>query len=113
MRFDYTAIGAGKEILHRKLGGEFYQPVTITQFNDGVCLAGSPIGADGTIQNNGNAIGILLNNVFEGNPNGTLVRGFAAINVNNARENSGVELAETVREALHHLMFEDSNTNDR
>ena len=53
------------EILKRKLGAEYLVPVTVTEFANGVCKAGSPIGADGSIQNGAGAIGILLNDVYE------------------------------------------------
>ena len=44
------------EILKRKLGAEYLVPATITGFTNGVCKAGSPIGADGAVANSADAV---------------------------------------------------------
>ena len=94
------------EILKRKLGAEYLVPVTITEFADGVCKAGSPIGSDGTIQNGASVAGILLYDVYEQNPNGSLIKGEAVINLANAEANSGLTINEAVKTALATVHFE-------
>lgn len=94
------------EILKRKLGGELLVPITITQFVGGVCKAGSPIGADGKVANTASAIGILLNDVYEENPNGSLIKAFATVNLANAEANSGLTIDPAVKTALTDIKFE-------
>ena len=97
------------EILKRKLGGEYEAPVTIAESefaSTDVVKAGSPIGADGTIQNGSNAVGILLYDVFKQNPNGSLVKAFAVINKANAEANSGLTIDGAVETALPMVIFE-------
>ena len=106
MNVKNTNINSTPEILKRKLGGELLVPVTITEFADGVCKAGSPIGADGKIANTADVVGILLYDVYEENPNGSIVKAYAAINLANAEANSGLTIAEAVKTALANVTFE-------
>lgn len=108
MKFNEKAISSTPEILKRKLGGELFVPVTIADsaFTNGVCKAGTPIGADGTVQNGASVKGILLNDVTDDNPNGSLVVAFATINVANAKANSGVTLDPAVKTTLANIIFE-------
>ena len=106
MVFDTNSVVSTPEILKRKLGGELLVPVTITEFADGVCKAGSPIGADGKIANTADAVGILLYDVYEENPNGSIVKAYATINLANAEANSGLTIAEAVKTALANVTFE-------
>ena len=101
-----TSVQNTPEILKRKLGGEYFAPITITDFDNGVCKAGSPIGADGTVQNGADAVGILLYDVYEQNPNGSLVKAFAVINKANAEANSGLTIEGAVETALPMVIFE-------
>ena len=101
-----TNVQTTPEILKRKLGAEYLVPITVTEFANGVCKAGSPIGADGTVQNNANAVGILLCDVYEQNPNGSLIKGFAVVNLKNAEANSGLTIDTAVKTALATVMFE-------
>ncbi len=101
-----TNVTTTPEILKRKLGAEYLVPITVTEFANGVCKAGSPIGADGTIQNGGNAAGILLYDVYEENPNGSIIKGFAVVNLENAEANSGLTIDTAVKTALATVMFE-------
>ena len=101
-----TNVQTTPEILKRKLGAEYLVPVTITAFDKGVCKAGSPIGADGTVQNGASAVGILLYNVYEQNPNGSLVKAFAVINTANAEANTGLTIDSAVKTALPMVIFE-------
>lgn len=106
MNVKNTNINSTPEILKRKLGGELLVPVTITEFADGVCKAGSPIGADGKIANTADAAGILLYDVYEENPNGSIVKAYATINLANAEANSGLTIAEAVKTTLANVTFE-------
>ena len=101
-----TSVQNAPEILKRKLGAEYLVPITITAFNNGVCKAGTPIGADGTVQNGASAVGILLYDVYEQNPNGSLVKAFAVINKANAEANSGLTIDSAVETALPMVIFE-------
>ena len=109
MVFDTNSVVSTPDILKRKLGGELFVPITIasSEFSStDVVKAGSPIGADGTIQNDGNSVSILLNDVYVDNPNGSLIKGFATINLANAEANSGLTLATACKSALTNLFFE-------
>lgn len=106
MNVKNTNINSTPEILKRKLGGELLVPVTITEFADGVCKAGSPIGADGKIANTADAAGILLYDVYEENPNGSIVKAYATINLANAEANSGLTIDDAVKTALANVTFE-------
>ena len=106
MNVKNTNVTTTPEILKRKLGAEYLVPVTITEFSNGVCKAGSPIGSDGTIQNGASVAGILLYDVYEQNPNGSLIKGEAVINLANAEANSGLTINEAVKTALATVHFE-------
>ena len=106
MQVKRTNVTTQPEILKRKLGTEYLVPVTITAFENGVCKAGSPIGADGTVQNGADAVGILLYDVYEKNPNGSLIKGFAVVNTENAEANTGLTIDDAVKTALPMVIFE-------
>lgn len=109
MNFSSKSVTSQKEILKRKLGGELTETITLTSvaFTNGVCKAGNPITATGTVDNVGaTAIGILLNDVYDGNPNGTIVKAFACVNEANCNSNAGITLAEDVKTALSLIVFE-------
>lgn len=109
MKFEAKNVSMQPEILKRKLGGELLVPITITDdalATAGVVKGGSPIDASGKIANTADAVGILLYDVYAENPNGSLVKGFATINLANANANSGLVIAETVKNALPNIVFE-------
>lgn len=106
MKYVEKSVANQPEILKRKLGGELFAPITITQFTNGVCLAGSPIDEDGKVANTASAVGILLNDVYEENPNGSLIKAFATINLANAEKNSGLTIDSAVKTALANIVFE-------
>ena len=106
MNVKNTNVTTTPEILKRKLGAEYLVPVTITEFSNGVCKAGSPIGSNGTIQNGASVAGILLYDVYEENPNGSLIKGEAVINLANAEANSGLTIEAAVKTALATVHFE-------
>lgn len=106
------------EILKRKLGGELLVPITIASdsFTNGICKAGTPIGAGGVVATDttdeetevttNNAIGILLNDVYSKNPNGSLIKAFASINTAKAQSHSGVTYSATLKQTLADIKFE-------
>lgn len=109
MNFSSNAVGMTPEILKRKLGAEYLVPVTIAsaEFSSAdVVKAGSPISANGTIANGASAVGILLNDVYKENPNGSLIKAFAVINKANAEANASITLASAVISALPLVVFE-------
>lgn len=108
MKFKETSVSTQKEILKRKLGGELLEEITLHDeaFTNGVCKAGNPISKEGKVDNATAPIGILLNDVYKENPNGTIVRAFACVNEKNANENAGITLAETVKSKLSNIVFE-------
>ena len=101
-----TNVTTTPEILKRKLGAEYLVPVTIADFTDGVCKAGSPIGTDGAVANSADAVGILLYDVYEQNPNGSLIKAFAVVNTANAEANTGLTIDDAVKTALPMVIFE-------
>ena len=120
MKFKQTSVTSHKEILKRKLGGELFEELTLnaSAFTDGVCNAGSPIAADGNFvngrptsrdsapHNDASPVGILLTDVYDDNPNGTIVKAFACVNTANANANAGITIADAVKTALSLIVFE-------
>ncbi len=69
-----------------------------------VVKAGTPIGASGVSDNTETAKGILLYDVYEENPNGTIViHGF--IDTAKAQTHSGVTVDDAVKTALNMVKF--------
>lgn len=112
MRFKESSVTTQKEILKRKLGGELFEEIKLddSAFTNGVCKAGNPIDANGKKVNAGTsdsaAVGILLTDVYDSNPNGTIVKAFACVNEANANANSGITIAAGVKTALSLIVFE-------
>lgn len=106
MLVKHTNVTTTPEILKRKLGAEYLVPVTISDFTNGVCKAGSPIDEDGAVANTEDAIGILLYDVYEENPNGSLIKAFAVINTANAEANADLTIDDAVKTALPMVIFE-------
>lgn len=108
MNFSETNVTTQKEILKRKLGGELFEGITLdaSAFTDGVCKAGNPIAKDGKVDNATAPVGILLSDVYDSNPNGTIVKAFACVNEANANENAGITIADAVKTALSLIVFE-------
>lgn len=101
-----TNINQTPEILKRLLGGELFVPVTITEFSNGVCKAGTPVDANGAVANDATVEGILLYDVYEENPNGSIVKAYATINLATAEANSGLTIADAVKTTLANVTFE-------
>lgn len=108
MKYSTKSVNSTPEILKRKLGAELFVPVTIhsTAFTSGVCKAGTPIDKDGKVANTADVKGILLNDVYDENPNGSLIVAYAVVNKENAKANSGVTLSTAVIEKLSNITFE-------
>lgn len=70
-----------------------------------VVKAGTPIGADGVADNTATVVGILLHDVSEDRPQGTLLKK-AYINTAVAQEHSGVTYDSAVKTALPMVVFE-------
>ena len=70
-----------------------------------VVKAGTPIGPNGTVDNTATVVGILLHDVTEDRPQGTLLKK-AYINTAVAEEHSGIDYAEAVKTALPMVVFE-------
>lgn len=70
-----------------------------------VVKAGTPIGSTGVADNTGTVVGILLHDVTEDRPQGTLLKK-AYIDTAVAQAHSGVEIAAAVKTALPMIVFE-------
>ena len=70
-----------------------------------VVKAGTPIGSTGVLDNTGTVVGILLNDVTEDRPQGTLLKK-AYINTAVAKAHSGVTIEAAVKTALPMIVFE-------
>lgn len=79
-----------------------------TAFTEGICKAGTPIAADGkkaaTSSGSSNAIGILLEDVYEERPQGTVVYD-GTINLSVAQTHSGVTYDDATKTALPKVTF--------
>lgn len=112
MKFVENNITSQPEILKRKLGGELIVSITLdsTAFTNGVCKAGNPIDKDGKVVNgggsDGTAVGILLKDVYEENPNGAVLKAFGCVNEANANANANITIATAVKTALNLIVFE-------
>jgi hypothetical protein len=108
MKFKESSVTTQKEILKRKLGGELFEEITLdtTAFTSGVCKAGNPIAADGKVDNATAPVGILLSDVYETNPNGTILKAFGVVNEKNANANANITIASEVKTALPLIVFE-------
>lgn len=97
------------EIRKRLLGGELTEPITVTDASlatNHVVKAGSPLDANGEIANSGDAKGILLNDVYEVNPNGTILTAFGEVNRAVAEEYSGIRYTAACLSALTNIKFQ-------
>lgn len=84
---------------------DFTSVTDVDDAGNKVVKAGTPIGADGTADNTGTVVGILLFDVIESRPQGTLLKK-AYINTAVAEAHSGVTIADAVKAALPMVVFE-------
>ena len=73
-------------------------------FTNGVCKAGTPIGAGGVVANSASAMGVLLHDVYEERPQGTIVIG-GYIHTARAKAHSGVTIADAAKSAMKNVVF--------
>ena len=69
-----------------------------TAFTSGVCKAGTPMAADGK------KVGVLLRDVYEDRPQGTIVIG-GYINTTKAQTHSGVTVDAAAKTAMKNVVF--------
>lgn len=110
MIFSDTSVGADVGILKRMPFEGI--PFTLDFSNveagsDGIKIvkAGTPIGSDGEVDNTATVVGILLHDVVEARPQGTLLKK-AYIDETVAETHSGVTYADAVKSALPMIVFE-------
>ncbi len=75
-----------------------------TAFTDGTCKAGTPLAVSGVKATGADAMGILLHDVTQERPQGTVVIG-GYINTAAAEKHSGVTIPEAVKTALKNVVF--------
>lgn len=104
MGFNQTVVNDGVEILYNS--DYVGKAITLdsTAFTDNVCKAGTPISTAGVIANSASAFGILLHDVHQDRPQGTIVIG-GYINTAVAQEHSGETIAEDAKTALKNVVF--------
>lgn len=73
-------------------------------FTDGVCKAGTPMTSSGNKATGADAAGILLHDVYQERPQGTIVIG-GYINTAVADTNAGITISEAVKTALKNVVF--------
>lgn len=110
MQFEQTSYAGDVQILKRKPFEAVPMTLDFTSVSDKVnekkiVKAGTPIGASGTADNTATVVGILLHDVTEDRPQGTLLKK-AYINTEVAQAHSGVTIAAAVKAALPMIVFE-------
>lgn len=111
MEFTFDTVYRGTEILNRPKGWEGipttlnFAAVSTTVGGKKIVKAGSPIGASGVVDNTATAVGILLSDVLESRPIGTILKK-AYINKERAQTHSGVTIDAAVLSALPMIILE-------
>ena len=111
MQYEQTKYVGDVQILKRKpfeaipMTLDFTSVVTKLANGKKVVKAGTPIGATGTVDNTATVVGILLHDVTEDRPQGTLLKK-AYINTEVAKAHSGVTIEAAVKTALPMIVFE-------
>lgn len=111
MLFEQTAYTGDVQILKRKpfegiaMALDFSSVGTKLANGKKVVKAGTPIGATGVADNTATVVGILLHDVVEDRPQGTLLKK-AYINTEVAEAHSGVTYDAAVKTALPMVVFE-------
>ena len=110
MQFEQTTYAGDVQILKRKPFEAIsmtldFSSVSETVNGKKIVKAGTPIGAAGVADNTAAVVGILLHDVTEDRPQGTLLKK-AYINKTVAESHSGVTYAEAVKTALPMVVFE-------
>ena len=111
MQFEHTSYAGDVQILKRKpfeaipMTLDFTSVETKLENGKKVVKAGTPIGANGTADNTATVVGILLHDVTDDRPQGTLLKK-AYINTAVAQAHSGVTINAAVKTALPMIVFE-------
>lgn len=111
MLFEQTAYTGDVQILKRKpfegitMTLDFSAVTETTDSGKKIVKAGTPIGTAGVVDNTATVVGILLHDVVEERPQGTLLKK-AYINTTVAETHSGVTYADAVKTALPMVVFE-------
>ena len=104
MGFTRKVVDGGVEILYNSDYVGKAITLDTTAFTNGVCKAGTPLDADGAVANDGTVIGILLTDVQQARPQGTIVIG-GYIKTAVAQTHSGVTVAAAAKAALKNVVF--------
>ena len=111
MQYEQTEYLGDVQILNRKPFEAIPMTLDFSSVSDKlangkkVVKAGTPIGSGGVLDNTGTVAGILLHDVTEDRPQGTLLKK-AYIKTEVAQEHSGVTIDQTVKTALPMIVFE-------
>lgn len=111
MQYEQTEYVGDVQILNRKPFEAIPMTLDFTSVSDKlangkkVVKAGTPIGTTGVADNTATVVGILLHDVTEDRPQGTLLKK-AYIKTAVAQSHSGVTIAAAVKTALPMIVFE-------
>lgn len=111
MQYEQTTYAGDVQILKRRpfegvpMTLDFNGVSETTNSGKKVVKAGTPIGTNGVADNTATVVGILLHDVTEDRPQGTLLKK-AYINTKVAEEHSGVTYDVAVKSALPMVVFE-------
>ena len=111
MLFEQTEYVGDVQILKRKpfegiaITLDFSSVSDTTNSGKKIVKAGTPIGASGVADNTATVVGILLHDVVEDRPQGTVLKK-AYINTAVAEEHAGITYDDAVKTALPMVVFE-------
>ena len=111
MQYEQTEYLGDVQILNRKPFEAIPMTLDFSSVSDKlangkkVVKAGTPIGSAGVLDNTGTVVGILLHDVTEDRPHGTLLKK-AYIKTEVAKTHSGVTIDQAVKTALPMVVFE-------
>ena len=111
MQYERTEYLGDVQILNRKQFEAIPMTLDFSSVSDKlangkkVVKAGTPIGSAGVVDNTGTVAGILLHDVTEDRPQGTLLKK-AYIKTEVAKTHSGVTIDQAVKTALPMVVFE-------
>ena len=111
MQYEQTEYLGDVQILNRKPFEAIPMTLDFSSVSDKlangkkVVKAGTPIGPAGVLDNTGTVVGILLHDVTEDRPQGTLLKK-AYIKTEVAKTHSGVTIDQAVKTALPMVVFE-------
>ena len=111
MQYEQTEYLGDVQILNRKPFEAIPMTLDFSSVSDKlangkkVVKAGTPIGSAGVLDNTGTVVGILLHDLTEDRPQGTLLKK-AYIKTEVAKTHSGVTIDQAVKTALPMVVFE-------